>query len=121
MGYRVRRFLAFPVGQPGDFPRGLGSEAGEPILTKSGANESAMRPGDNLVIGFCQGNGASATILRASHNCQVIVDEGRFYGKPAVVLSIDADGQIEVKSKDWAVSRRYPAHHLRLQPDNELK
>ncbi len=47
---------------------------------------------------------------------KVDIQEGRFYGMSAEVISIDADGQVEVRAKDWAISRMYSADQLRLIP-----
>jgi AAA domain len=47
----------------------------------------------------------------------VFIGEGRFFGRIAKVISIDADGQVEVRGKDWAISRTYPPDQLRVVPD----
>jgi hypothetical protein len=53
----------------------------------------------------------SKTIVEGT---KVIVNEGRFFGRPCVVLSVDSEGVCEVREKDWAITRKYPRHHLRL-------
>jgi AAA domain/FaeA-like protein len=49
---------------------------------------------------------------------KVIIGKGRFYGMPAEIISIDADGQVEVRAKGWAISRTYPPDQLRLISDS---
>jgi len=71
-GYRCRRFRERPFGQPGDFPRGLGAWAGVRIAAKTPPIPWQTRPGVRLDCRFCQGNGLSVTICRASQSSQVI-------------------------------------------------
>lgn len=58
--------------QPGDFPRGLGGQAGVPISTKSANIDWATRPGVRLIVADCQGSRFSTTKSFASHSCQLM-------------------------------------------------
>jgi AAA domain len=48
---------------------------------------------------------------------KVIIGTGRFYGKPADVISITPEGQVEVKADGWYVSQKYPPDQLQLIVD----
>jgi hypothetical protein len=54
---------------------------------------------------------------RIQLNSSVIIQEGRFYGRPAKVIAIDPDGMVEIKGEDWAISRKYPIDQLKLVVD----
>jgi AAA domain len=60
---------------------------------------------------------APESCYRIDRNSTVIIQEGRFYGLPAKVISIDPDGLVEVKAEDSAISRKYPIDQLKLVID----
>lgn len=72
---------------------------------------------ENLYAARDTRGNAPESCYRIEQDATVIIQEGRFYGLPAKVISIDPDGLVEVKAEDWAISRKYPIDQLKLVID----